>query len=276
MPSATQDRPAWRRKLNSTSNSCILRLASFNIQAGIGSRRMRHMLTYSFRYVLPHRQAIANLDQIADHMQGLDMVGLQEADCGSFRSNQIQQAQYIAFRADIPYCLTQVTRDIGTIASIGLALLSRFPCVHVEKHRLPASRHGRGLLEAVFHIADKDVAVFVTHLSLKQSSRVHQLHYIAQQLNRHEHAILMGDLNCEPNSDEFRMLLSEAELDASGNPPASFPSWQPSRRIDHILTRGEPRIISLKTVPFVGSDHLPVIAEVELAQTPATTFTHHF
>lgn len=237
---------------------------------------MRHMLTYSFRYVLPHRQAIANLDHIADRLQKFDMVGLQEADCGSFRSNQIQQAQYIAFRADIPYCLTQVTRDIGAIASIGLALLSRFPCIHVERHKLPASRHGRGLLEAVFHIAGKDVAVFVTHLSLKQSSRIRQLRYIAHRLNDHEHAILMGDLNCEPNSEEFHMLLREAALNASDNTPASFPSWQPQRRIDHVLTRGEPRIISLETVPFVGSDHLPVIAEVELAQAPAAAFIHHF
>lgn len=262
--------------MNTTSNPCVLRLASFNIQAGIGSRRMRHMLTYSFRYVLPHRQAIANLDQIADRMQGFDMVGLQEADCGSFRSNQIQQAQYIAFRANIPYCMTQVTRDIGTIASIGLALLSRFPCKHLERHKLPASRHGRGLLEAVFHIAGKDVAIFVTHLSLKQSSRVRQLRYIAQRLNEHEHAILMGDLNCEPNSDEFRMLLGEAGLNKHTNPPPSFPSWQPLRRIDHVMTRGEPRIISLEAVPFVGSDHLPVIAEVELTHSPASAFAHHF
>ncbi len=223
---------------------------------------MRHMLTYSFRYVLPHRQALANLDRISDQMLDFDLVGLQEADCGSFRSNQIQQAQYIAFRADIPFCHTQVTRDIGSIASIGLGLLSRSPCTHVEQHRLPGSRHGRGLLKGEMHIAGKDVAVFVTHLSLKQSSRVRQLRYIAQQMNKHEHAILMGDLNCEPDSSELQMLLDEAALHPHGNPPPSFPSWQPQRRIDYILTRGVPRVISIETIPFVGSDHLPVIAEV--------------
>jgi len=239
-----------------------LRLASFNIQAGIGTRRMRHMLTYSFRYVLPHRQAIANLDRIADELQGFDWVGLQEADCGSFRSNQIQQAQYIAFRADIPYCLTQITRDIGSIASIGLGLLSRFPCIHIEKHRLPGSRHGRGLLETVFHIGGKDLAVFVTHLSLKQSSRVRQLHHIAKCMQGHQHAILMGDLNCEPDSSEFLTFVDEAGLNTPPASPATFPSWQPQRRIDHILTRGDARIISLQTIAFVGSDHLPVVAEI--------------
>jgi len=239
-----------------------LRLASFNIQAGIGTRRMRHMLTYSFRYVLPHRKAIANLDRIADELQGFDWVGLQEADCGSFRSNQIQQAQYIGFRADIPYCLTQITRDIGSIASIGLGLLSRFPCIHVERHRLPGSRHGRGLLETVFHIGGKDLAVFVTHLSLKQSSRIRQLRYIAQCMQGHKHAILMGDLNCEPDSDEFLMLLDEAAINTPMPSPATFPSWQPQRKIDHILTRGDVQVVSLQVIPFVGSDHLPVIAEI--------------
>lgn len=225
---------------------------------------MRHMLTYSFRYVLPHRQAIANLDRIADQMQGFDMIGLQEADCGSFRSNQIQQAQYIAFRADLAHCFTQVTRDIASIASIGLGLLSRFPCIHMERHRLPGSRHGRGLIEAVFHIAGNDIAVFVTHLSLKKSSRIRQLRYIAQQANRYEDAILMGDFNCEPDSDEFTMLIREASLHPHGNPPPSFQSWQPQRRIDHILTRGKPHVIKIETIPFIGSDHLPIIAEIQI------------
>ncbi|PIO90851.1 MAG: endonuclease [Zetaproteobacteria bacterium CG06_land_8_20_14_3_00_59_53] len=240
----------------------ILKLASFNIQAGIGSRRMRHMLTYSFRYVLPHRQAIANLDRIAEKMRGFDLVGLQEADCGSFRSNQVQQAQYIALRADIPFCLTQVTRDIGNIASIGLGLLSRYPCIHSERHRLPASRHGRGLLETVFHINGRDMAVFVTHLSLKQSSRVRQFHHIAQHMQQHKHAILMGDLNCEPDSSEFMMFLNESGLHQPPASPTTFPSWQPQRRIDYILTRGEPRVSNLEAMPFVGSDHLPIIADI--------------
>lgn len=223
---------------------------------------MRHMLTYSFRYVLPHRQAFANLDRIAERLHGLDLVGLQEADCGSFRSNQVQQAQYIALRADIPYCQTQVTRDIGSIASIGLGLLSRFPCIHTERHRLPASRHGRGLLESIFHTGGRELAVFVTHLSLKQSSRIRQLHHIAQRMQQHEHAILMGDLNCEPDSSEFLMLLQEGDLHAPSPSPATFPSWQPQRRIDHILTRGDPRVLKLETIPFVGSDHLPILADI--------------
>jgi len=222
------------------------------------------MLTYSFRYVLPHRQAISNLDRIADQLVPFDIVGLQEADCGSFRSHQIQQAQYIAYRANLPYCYTQTTRDIGAIASIGLGLLSRFPSLHIERHRLPASRHGRGLMETVFQFSGLEVALFVTHLSLKKSSRVRQMQYIAQQMGKYEHAILMGDMNCEPDSEEFSQLLAQASLQTDIHSPPTFPSWQPQRRIDHILTRGKPEIISLSPLLFIGSDHLPVIAEIKI------------
>jgi len=241
-----------------------LRLASFNIQAGIGARRMRHMLTYSFRYVLPHRQAISNLERIAEQMRPFDIVGLQEADCGSFRSQHIQQAQYIAEHAYLPYCHTQITRDVGTIASIGLGLISRFPCMYLHRHKLPASRHGRGLMEAVFQIGDCHVAVFVTHLSLKQSSRSRQLRYIGRQLKQHENAVLMGDLNCESTSDEFRLLLADAELHQPIASPPTFPSWQPQRRIDHILTRGNARVVKLAAMPFIGSDHLPIVADINI------------
>ncbi|MDX8391834.1 MAG: endonuclease/exonuclease/phosphatase family protein [Mariprofundaceae bacterium] len=244
-----------------------LRLASFNIQAGIGTRRMRHMLTYSFRYVLPHRQVVSNLERIAQQMRNFDIVGLQEADCGSFRSRQIKQAQYIAERAYFPYCHSQVTRDVGAIASIGLGLMSRFPCTYLKRHKLPASRHGRGLMEAVFQIENCDLAIFVTHLSLKQSSRSRQLRYIARQLKQHKNAILMGDMNCDPDSDEFHLLLADADMHIPMAAPPTFPSWQPQRRIDHILGRGKARVVKLEVIPFIGSDHLPISAEIEWANT---------
>ncbi|MDQ6966328.1 MAG: endonuclease/exonuclease/phosphatase family protein, partial [Mariprofundaceae bacterium] len=94
------------------------------------------------------------------------------------------------------------------------------------------------------------------------SSRVRQLHHIAQCMQKHEHAILMGDLNCEPDSSELLMLLDEAAMNTPMPSHPSFPSWQPQRSIDHILTRGDAQIVSLQTIPFVGSDHLPVVAEI--------------
>ncbi len=239
-------------------------MATFNIQAGIGSRRPRHMLTYSHRYVLPHRQLLANLDLIAEQLTDFDLVALQETDSGSFRTHQIHQAEYIAFRSGFPYCYTQVTRAIRQVARISLGLLSRFPCIHLERHRLPASRHGRGLMEAVLNVNGQELAVFVTHLSLRTSSRLKQMDFLARRLNRHQRALLMGDLNCEPDSREFRHLLAVTQLRQPLQAPATFPSWQPVRRLDHILATPDIVIHSLHAMPFICSDHLPVTARISL------------
>jgi len=239
-------------------------VATFNIQAGIGSRRFRHMLTYSFRYVLPHRQALTNLNLIAEQLKNFDIIALQESDSGSFRTQQIHQAQYIAYRTGMPYCHTQITRDVGRIASISLGLLCRYPCTKMIQHRLPASRHGRGLMEAAVRIKDREIGIFVTHLSLKKSSRQRQIQFLIQHLNYYPSAILMGDLNCEPDSPEFRYLLAHTTLRQAPDHPYTFPSWRPQRQLDHILATEDLTIKHLHTMPFICSDHLPVIAEIHV------------
>ncbi len=250
------------RITENSTDTPLLRVATFNIQAGIGSRRLRHVLTHSFRYVLPHRQVLANLNLIAGQLKGFDIVALQESDSGSFRTRHIHQAQYIAYHTGMPYCHTQITRDIGRIASISLGLLCHDPCTRLLRHRLPASRHGRGLMEAVLRINDREIAFFVTHLSLKKSSRVRQMQFLAQRLNRYRSAILMGDLNCGPNAPEFNHLLTHTALERPSDYPCTFPSWRPQRHLDHILATGDLAVRHLRTIPFICSDHLPVIAEI--------------
>jgi len=81
------------------------------------------------------------------------------------------------------------------------------------------------------------------------------------------HAVVMGDFNCEPDSPEIRLLTRTARLgDPAGN-LHTWPSWQPSRMIDHILVSPvlaercescwidvEPRRLERP------SDHAPVVA----------------
>lgn len=199
---------------------------------------------------------------ISEQLHNFDILALQEADSGSFRTHQVHQAQFIAYRTGMPYCHTQITRDVGRIASISLGLLCRVPCTKLVRHRLPASRHGRGLMEAVLRFNDREIALFITHLSLKKSSRVRQIQFLIQRLNSYQSAILMGDLNCEPDSREFNYLLSHTALEDTSEHPYTFPSWRPQRQLDHILATGDLAVRHLQTMPFACSDHLPVIAEI--------------
>lgn len=81
--------------------------------------------------------------------------------------------------------------------------------------------------------------------------------------------ILMGDFNAAPWSDIQQHLRQVTGLDNQGFATATWPAWgwTPMRLpIDHILTRGGAQLLSTRTGPDVGSDHLPLEAVVSLAQ----------
>ncbi|MHB8316123.1 MAG: endonuclease/exonuclease/phosphatase family protein, partial [Acidithiobacillus ferrivorans] len=88
-------------------------VTSFNIQVGIGSYRARHMLLHGWKYVMPHGQSLRNLERIALILEETDIAGLNEVDAGSFRSQYINQAGFLADRAHFPYWAQQRTRDFG-------------------------------------------------------------------------------------------------------------------------------------------------------------------
>jgi len=245
--------------------STHLRIASFNMQAGIGSYLPHHVLTHGWRYLLPHRHSHTNLEQIAEAIAPFDIVALQEADAGSFRTSYTHQQDYLAMRAGFSYSQSLITKEINPIACISLGILGRLPLNPAQKHRLPASKHGRGALESVFHWQGEPIAIIATHLSLRRSSRLKQIRFIAELVSKHPAAIVLGDLNCEPHSPEFRELLEKADLQSGQPIQPTYPSWQPRRRIDHILTTRNLHIHNLQALHIPCSDHLPVAAEISLA-----------
>lgn len=242
--------------------STHLRIASFNMQAGIGSHLPHHVLTHGWRYLLPHRHVHANLEQIAKAITPFDIVALQEADAGSFRTSYIHQQDYLAVRGGFNYSQSLITKEINPIACISLGILGRLPLDSVNKHRLPASKHGRGALETVCHWQGKPIAIIATHLSLRRSSRLQQIRFITELVKKHPAAIVLGDLNCEPHSPEFRELIETADLQSGHPTPPTYPSWQPRRRIDHILTTRNLEMHNLRVLHIPCSDHLPVAAEI--------------
>jgi len=240
-----------------------LKIASFNMQAGIGSHRPRHFITYGWRYLFPHKSSHDNLNIISNALAPFDIVGLQEADAGSFRSNFVHQQEFLARQAGFHHTRSLITREFSTMACISMGVLSRLPINYTCEHRLPGSRHGRGALEISIPWQGKDIAIITTHLSLQQHSRMRQLRYLASLVNRHPSAIIMGDFNCAPDSREMALLLNHTRLHFSSTPsPCTFPSWQPRRRLDHILATGDIEISKLATLPLLCSDHLPITAEI--------------
>ena len=89
-----------------------------------------------------------------------------------------------------------------------------------------------------------------------------------------EPVIVAGDLNLTPWSRAFRDLVLKAKLKDPRRGRGCFGTWPTLSRfpasaavgvpIDHILVSERLRVSSLSLGPHLGSDHLPIVADIDL------------
>jgi endonuclease/exonuclease/phosphatase family metal-dependent hydrolase len=245
-------------------NGQTLRLLSYNIQTGIATRRFHHYLTHSWKHVLPHSERIENLNRIARMIHEYDVVGLQEVDGGSLRSGFINQTEYLAVRASFPYWYDQTNRNLGKIAQHSTGLLSRFPTAEITEHKLPGFIPGRGALTVEFKMAGDPLILVILHLALSQRARKRQLEFVSELLSDYKHAVVMGDMNCQPDSNEMKFLMENSQLVEPASALPTFPSWRPFKNIDHILVSPTLTVEEVKVLNYPLSDHLPISMTVRL------------
>ena len=241
-----------------------LKLLSANIQAGSSTRRYSDYATRSWSHVLPAGNKRGMLDTIAKLAGRHDIVGLQEADPGSWRSGFTNQTHYLAERGGFDYWTHQPNRRVGQFASSANGLLSKFEPLDIAVHALPGRITGRGVLVARFGEGDDGLTIAVAHLSLGAQSRASQLSFIAELLADTPHAVLMGDFNCTVDQPEMAALFRQTRL----QPPAcmvhTFPSWKPQKAIDHILVSDGLGCRDMQAFPAAFSDHLALSIELDV------------
>lgn len=247
-----------------SGETATLRLLSCNILAGARVDRYRHYVTRGLRQVLPYADKRGHLDELAGIIGGFDIVGLQESDAGSLRSGFLNQTEYLAQAASMPYWSHQPNRRVARMAASSNGLICRPEPTAVFDHPLPGRIPGRGVMVAHFGAEPHRLAVLVAHLSLGTQARARQLGFIAELLEDCPDAVLMGDLNCDTQSREVRALLERTRLQAPEASTATFPSWQPRRALDHIMATEGIHISRSWVLPEACSDHLPLAAEIHL------------
>ena len=241
-----------------------LRLLSCNILAGARVAHYRDYVTRSINAVLPGRSKLDNLDRLAEVLPQFDVIGLQEADAGSLRSGFLNQTRYLAETSGMPFWSYQPNRAMAHVAHSANGLISRLEPKSVLDYPLPSRIPGRGALLAQFGEGENALAIMIAHLSLGASARARQLGFIAELLQDFPHAVLMGDLNSEPDSAEMRQLFAKSTLQPPAQPTPTFPSWKPKRALDHILTSPAIQLDKMWALPQAFSDHLPLAAEIIL------------
>jgi endonuclease/exonuclease/phosphatase family metal-dependent hydrolase len=152
----------------------------------------------------------------------------------------------------------------------GNALLTRHPLVDVHRIDLSrARREARGALAATVELGGgTHVHVLAAHLGLRLNERRFQVRQILDYLDsvQNEFVIVLGDFNDWLPGRSAAHVLDQR----LGRAPrrASFPVWWPVLTLDRIWVRplAGLRHISVHASPSArrASDHLPVIAEIEL------------
>jgi len=246
------------------SAALSVRVLSLNIQVGLETVHYRQYVTKAWRHLVPTRGAYANLERIAALAANYDVVALQEADAGSLRTARLNQVAHLAKMAGLPYWHAAVTRDLGPFAQHCLGVLSRWPLHQPHYHALPGMLPGRGALEVSIAPEGHDpLRVIVAHLALTRRARATQLHFLANLVQGESDSLILGDFNCER-----RELDEHAGLQAAGlrsvHAGATFPSWAPTRALDHLLL--SPGLVAHNTqvLPLRLSDHLPLSSEIKL------------
>lgn len=159
---------------------------------------------------------------------------------------------------------------------LGNAILSRWPLRGALSLDLNFSRfEQRSAVAAELRGDDGPVAVVATHLALVDATRTKQVEAILDHPQLQGPVMLFGDMNAWRRCKATRQL-NEEFLDRHHNRawPATFPAASPILALDRIYARGV-RVIDLYShqspAARRGSDHLPIVATVELATGAGAT-----
>lgn len=172
-----------------------------------------------------------------------------------------------------------------------IGLYSKVPLRHTRlTYAVPTQRGAsQANILAEFNLNHQPVTILVGH----PSSPTQPSHLAWQQASFHQwekersrlgkNLLLVGDLNTAPWSVEFKQLLAKTGLRDSQRGFGLQPSWPTfipfpiitrgrailalplGIPIDHVLISPNIQVLSRKTGPFVGSDHLPVTVELSLS-----------
>lgn len=215
-----------------------------------------------------------------------DVVALQELDVSRERSGRKHQARLIAEHLNMRFHFHPAMR-IKEEEEYGDALLACWPLSLRKAAELPTVNERlafepRGALWASIEVAGREIQVINTHLGLSNNERKAQIEALmGHEWVRHPHCgnmphVLCGDFNALPGSKVYqracRDMYDTQRMLPHHRPRATFPSRWPLIRLDYILVSQGLRCEGVRIVNSklakVASDHLPLVADLELEDMP--------
>lgn len=240
----------------SAASKKTLRVMTYNIHVGIGMDKK------------------LNLQRIADviNQERPDLVGLQEVDRGVQRTERIDEVAEIARLTRMEYAFAYNLPFQG--GQYGVAILSRFPINTIDHWRYANVREKerRGMIRVEIDAHGRTINFVTTHLDYQyQDGRVFEAEQLLKLLAGVKGALIVaGDFNDLPGAEAHRVMTSQfrdAWIESKANEDGfSYPADKPAKRIDYIFYRSSDAVRAIRawTINTLASDHLPVVADLEI------------
>lgn len=159
----------------------------------------------------------------------------------------------------------------------GPAVFSKYPITHAEKIQLAEGDNERAAAYVQVSLNGNIIHVFSTHLihthQKPSAEQEAQASILLKRVPKEKGVIVMGDFNAEPDSVAVKMM-KERLVDSD---KLSQPTWsvftdgcktcnlgEKKVRLDYIFLSPDIKVTSFEVGDSRASDHLPIVAEVEL------------
>jgi endonuclease/exonuclease/phosphatase family metal-dependent hydrolase len=248
--------PVARGVHRTTLRPKTLRVMTYNIHVGVG---------------IDKKLDLQRIAEVINHERP-DVVGLQEVDRGVKRTEGKDEIAELAAMTRMQYAFAHNLDYQG--GQYGVAVLTRFPISNTEHQKYENRREAerRGMIRVELQVDGRIINFVTTHLDYQyEDGRTFEAEQLLRFLKEvRGPLIVVGDFNDEPSGPAYR-LMSVAFEDAWSRLHAnagglSYPADKPAKRIDYIFYRRADRIRPKKAwiINTLASDHLPVLADVEL------------
>jgi endonuclease/exonuclease/phosphatase family metal-dependent hydrolase len=248
-------------------------VSTFAAPSAVSAKKTLRVMTYNIHVGVGMDKKL-DLARIADVINGEhpDLVGLQEVDRGVKRTEGRDEIAELAKLTSMNYAFAHNLDYQG--GQYGVAILSRFPIRKTDHRKYENLREAerRGMIRVEVELDGRIINFATTHLDYQyEDGRVFETQQLLKFLDGVKGPlIVVGDFNDEPSGGAYKLMLTRFQ-DAWGvaktkEEGLSYPADKPAKRIDYVFTRQLDRVRARRAwvVSTLASDHLPVLAELEM------------
>ena len=241
----------------------VMPLIVVMLLVGCSQPRQMRIMSYNIHICKGMDKAL-DIERTAEVIKRVnpDFVGLQEVDSVAKRSDFVDQAKELGRLTGMHYFFAPA-KEHKNGGLYGVAALVKQKPKSFKYLPLPGAEEVRTFLILEYD----DYLLCNTHFSLRSPSRKESIEIIKKAMAEYgKPAILTGDFNMLPTSEETQQMLSDWQV-LSDTTRFTFPSKGPRRTIDYIWGYGKDNKYEVLNYEVLNepitSDHQPLYADIK-------------